>query len=171
MSSQLKYGILAGVLIVSMLLSYFTGFNNAQKRMEKAITVQVDTLIQIDTITQYKPKYVVKTQEKVELIQIRDTIRIRDTLYVALDRQKKVYEDSTYRAVVSGINPSLDEISVYQKQIYVDRTQTVIQKERSRWGLGVQIGYGIQIPDQNQGIKVAHSPYIGVGISYNLLSW
>lgn len=171
MSSQLKYGILAGVLIVSMLLSYLTGFNNAQKRMEKAITVQIDTLIQIDTITQYKPKYVVKTQEKVELVQIRDTIRIRDTLYVALDRQKKVYEDSTYRAVVSGINPSLDEISVYQKQIYVDRTQTMIQKERSRWGLGVQIGYGIQIPDRNQGINVVHSPYIGVGISYNLLSW
>ena len=171
MSSQLKYGILAGVLIVSMLLSYFTGFNNAQKRMEKATTVQIDTLIQIDTITQYKPKYVVKTQEKVELVQIRDTIRIRDTLYVALDRQKKVYEDSTYRAVVSGINPSLDEISVYQKQIYVDRTQTVIQKERSRWGLGVQIGYGIEVSTLKMGAKPEHFPYVGIGLSYNLISW
>lgn len=167
MSSRLKYGILAGVLVLLMLLSYVSGYHKAQKRMEKAITVQVDTLIQIDTITQYKPKYVVKTQEKVELIQIRDTIRIRDTLYVALDRQKKVYEDSTYRAVVSGINPSLDEISVYQKQIYVDRTQTVIQKERSRWGVGLQIGYGMGVRGQN----LEHFPYVGIGLSYNLISW
>lgn len=167
MSFQIKYGILAGVLIASMLLSYFTGFNNAQKRMEKETTVQIDTLIQIDTITQYKPIYVTKTQEKIELVQIRDTIRIRDTLFVALDRQKKVYEDSTYRAVVSGINPSLDEISVYQKHIYVDQTQTVIQKERSRWGVGLQIGYGMGVRGQN----LEHFPYVGIGLSYNLLSW
>lgn len=167
MSFQIKYGILAGVLIASMLLSYFTGFNNAQKRMEKATNVLVDTLIRIDTITQYKPIYVTKTLEKVEFVPIRDTIRIHDTLFVALDRQKKVYEDSTYRAVVSGINPSLDEISVYQKQIYVDRTQTVIQKERSRWGVGLQIGYGMGVRGQN----LEHFPYVGIGLSYNLLSW
>lgn len=154
-----------------MLLSYVSGYHKAQKRMENSLTVQVDTLIQIDTITRYKPIYITKTEEKIELVPIRDTIRIRDTLFVALDRQKKVYEDSTYRAVVSGINPSLDEISVYQKHIYVDQMQTVIKKERSRWGVGVQLGYGIQIPDRNQGIKLVHSPYIGLGISYNILSW
>ena len=167
MSSRLKYGILAGVLALLMLLSYVSGYHKAQKRMEKSLTVQVDTLIQIDTITQYKPIYVTKTEEKVELVPIRDTIRIRDTLFVALDRQKKVYEDSTYRAVVSGINPSLDEISVYQKHIYVDQTQTVIQKERSRWGVGLQIGYGMGVRGQN----LEHFPYVGIGLSYNLISW
>lgn len=167
MSSTLKYGILAGVIALLMLLSYVCGYDKAQKRMEKATSVRVDTLIRIDTITQYKPKYVTNTLEKVELIQIRDTIRVHDTLYVALDRQKKVYEDSTYRAVVSGINPSLDEIAVYQKQIYVDRTQTVIQKERSRWGVGLQIGYGMGVRGQN----LEHFPYVGIGLSYDLLSW
>lgn len=167
MSSRLKYGILTGVIALLMLLSYVCGYDKAQKRMEKATSVRVDTLIRIDTITQYKPKYVTKTLEKVELIQIRDTIRVHDTLYVALDRQKKVYEDSTYRAVVSGINPSLDEIAVYQKQIYVDRTQTVIQKERSRWGVGLQIGYGMGVRGQN----LEHFPYVGIGLSYDLLSW
>lgn len=166
-----RHGILLGALALLMLLSYGFGFRHAQNSIQKALDPQVDTLIQTDTITQYKPIYVTKTMEKVELVEIRDTIRLRDTLFVALDRQQKVYEDSTYRAVVSGINPSLDEISVYQKHIYVDKTQTVVQKKPSRWGVGVQIGYGLQINSLQKGQNLVHSPYIGVGISYNLFSW
>lgn len=150
-----------------MLLSYVSGYRKGQKQAEIAPNPQVDTLILVDTITQYKPIYATKTEEKIELVPIRDTIRIRDTLFVALDRQKKVYEDSTYRAVVSGINPSLDEISVYQKRVYVDKTQIVVQRKPSRWGVGVQIGYGFGVHDQ----KIDHFPYVGIGLSYNLLCW
>lgn len=37
-----------------------------------------------------------------------------------LPREAKVYQDSTYRAVVSGYRPSLDTISIYQRTVFVD---------------------------------------------------
>lgn len=62
------------------------------------------------------------------------------TIYIPLILEQKVYEDSTYRAVVSGpaidqYGPQLDSISVYRKTVTVYQTQTVYveQKPRSRY--------------------------------------
>lgn len=65
-----------------------------------------------------------------------------DTTFVEIPVQmeEKVYEDSTYRAQVSGWHPSLDWIEVFA------RTQTItstIVKEAPRWSLGVTAGPGL----------------------------
>ncbi|MBY2899355.1 hypothetical protein AE938_10840 [Bacteroides fragilis] len=83
---------------------------------------------------------------------------VRDTVYLPITQ--KIYKDSLYTAYVSGYRAKLDSIEVYSK------TRTMFVRERAkrkRFGLGVQVGYGFS------GNKA--SPYIGVGVSYNLWEW
>ena len=121
------------------------------------VVVQVDTLVVHDTLTAYKPVpfnvYVVDT------LYVPVKVESSDTVWVELPRVAKVYQDSTYRAVVSGYLPSLDTISVFQ------RTTTITKIERvaipaPRWSWGVQAGVGAT--------KDGLGPYIGVGIQYRL---
>lgn len=95
-----------------------------------------------------------------------DTTRIGDTL---LQRKQVVYEDSSYRAVVSGyLNPRLDSLVLFPKTTYKEVTNDIyhpvsIKPKRKRWGLGLQAGYGFY-PGQS-------GFYVGVGVSYNLWQW
>lgn len=92
-----------------------------------------------------------------------DTTRIGDTL---LQRKQVVYEDSSYRAVVSGyLNPRLDSLVLFPKTTYKEVTNDIyhpvaIKPKRKRWGLGVQVGYGYP-----------SGFYVGGGVSYNLFMW
>ena len=97
-------------------------------------------------------------------VHTSDTVRIVGDSTVEITREARVYEDSTYRAVVSGYHPSLDTIAVYPRHSVVTLySNNVVQGQKKRWGLGVQAGYGVT----GDGL----SPFIGVGISYNVLAW
>lgn len=123
------------------------------------VITQIDTLVVRDTITAYKPVpfnvYVVDTMYVPVPVPGK-----KDTVWAQLPREAKVYQDSTYRVVISGYRPSLDTIDVYRNTLYIDKTQTVYI-EPSRWSLGVQAGYGAS--------KDGLSPYIGLGVQYRLL--
>ncbi len=84
----------------------------------------------------------------------------KDSVEVVLPITQKVYEDSTYRAYVSGYHPALDSINIFRRNevVYI-RSPT----KPKRWGIGIQVGYGIT-PKRAE-------PYIGIGISYNLFSF
>ena len=56
--------------------------------------------------------------------QKADTVFRTDSILVYLPFERKVYEDSTYRAVISGYQPVLEEIDVYGKE-------TIIYKEKT----------------------------------------
>ena len=90
-----------------------------------------------------------------------DTVRIGDTL---LHRKRVVYEDSLYRAEVSGyVNPRLDSIKVFPRTVYQTVTNDIyhaVKPKMKRWGLGLQAGYGYP-----------GGVYVGAGISYNLFVW
>ena len=110
--------------------------------------VKVDTLVVVrrDTITVQKPVYFTKYVDRVELVPVTDTLRIRDTLYLAQEREAKVYAAEDYRAVVSGVRPSLDEISVYPRTITQTITETVQVPGPQKWrriGWGVAAGPGV----------------------------
>ena len=86
-----------------------------------------------------------------------EDIFISDSVKVSIPITCKVYGDSTYRAYVSGYHANLDSIFIFQKSEVI----TVSAKEKSKcWGIGFQTGYGIG--------KNGFSPYIGIGITYNL---
>ena len=90
---------------------------------------------------------------------------VRDTVAVYLPITQKVYRDSLYAAYVSGYRAKLDSIEVYGRTRDVTIRETPIREtpKRKRWGLGLQVGYGMA------GNKA--SPYVGVGVSYNLFEW
>ena len=89
--------------------------------------------------------------------------RVGDSLRLVLLRVQRHYSDSTFDAWVSGVDPRLDSIKTYQTSIVINKEIPVIQVKKTRWGLGVNAGYGVG--------KGGFTPYIGVGISYNILSW
>ena len=120
-----------------------------------------------DTITREMPVYITKTRVRTEYVPVRDTLRLHDTLFVPITIEKRVYKDSLYRAEISGYKPSLDKIEIYQQTRTITQVERVLVKDKKRWGLGIQAGYGVGI---HSGV-VYTTPYIGVGVSYNLLRW
>lgn len=155
------------VIAVALLVAAFViGRCTAPKyEAEAQVVKQVDTMVVRDTIIREKP--VCRT----EYVFVRDSVRVQvhDTVFVSLPRQLRVYQDSLYRAEVSGVDPTLDRIEVYPQTRYITRTetQTISVTERRRWGIGVQVGYGIT----KQGASFYPGPYIGVGVSYNILTF
>ena len=97
------------------------------------------------------------------------TVIIHDSIPVYLPIETRIYEDSTYRAEVSGVFPSLDRIDVYQRTRIITQQveKQVAVPIRQRWGIGITAGYGAVL--NNQSIRLA--PYLGVGVSYNIISW
>lgn len=126
----------------------------------------VDTLYVRDTITQYKPILEERVVLKKVPYPVTDTLRIHDTLFVNLDREQVVWQDSLSRVYASGILPQIDSVQHFIQDRIVTIQTTIPVKKPCRWGVGIQAGYGVQFGDQIQA-----SPYVGIGISYNLLSW
>lgn len=165
MNSRLKYVFYGALLLVLGLLCFTTGRKSVRIPENKPEAPRVDTLVVRDTITREMPVFT--------RVHVRDTIYItlteRDTTYIALPREVKVYEDSLYRAEISGYEPSLDHIEVYPLTRTVTRTITETQTVRKKtpWGIGVQVGYGIT----KQGDSFQPGPYVGVGITYSIIRW
>ena len=129
---------------------------------EETVTIQVDTLIVHDTLTFTEPVEVERVVRDTMFVEVSNTVVYHDTTYLPLPREYVTYQDSAYRAVVSGFIPRLEEIEVYPtREIITIQTERVIKP--SPWALSVQGGYGISA----KGL----SPYIGVGISYNLYNF
>jgi hypothetical protein len=120
---------------------------------------KVVEVIKRDTIIVSKPVKIESRVVDTIKIPVRDTMVVRDTLL--LPREQVEYKDSLYRAVVSGFAPRLDCIEVYPTTKYVTITQT--ERRESKFGIGFQVGVGA-------GAK-GFSPYVGIGVQYNLWSF
>ena len=158
---------LVAFILIWSLAVFYAGRNWAIKRDISGYAERVDTLVVRDTIVQEKPVYRTISQVRTEYVPVCDTIRIQDTLFVPVPIETKVYEDSLYRAEVSGYRASLDRLEIYQQERIITQTIPVQVKERKRWGIGVQAGYGVSTPNG----KPVLSPYIGIGVSYDLIRW
>ena len=157
------------LLLLALLLGAASGINatllvqRLRNAPETTITTRVDTLVIRDTVRVPEPHFLTS------YVIRHDTLRVatieRDTVLVELPVEQKVYSDSTYTAWVSGIRPELDSIEVRAKHYSIVTTHKIIETRKvpSRWGIGVQAGYGAG----REGL----SPYIGVGVSWNVFSW
>ena len=86
-----------------------------------------------------------------------------DSVTVQIPITQKVYEDSTYTAYVSGYRASLDSLVFKMPREVITIKE---KKKHKRWGVGFQVGYGLTLKGNPQ-----FTPYIGVGVSYNLFSF
>lgn len=154
-------------VILLILLAVFSGGfllgRKGQKEVEiEVIKTKVDTLYRTDTILVEKPKIVERRVVDTMVVEALDYIVVHDTAYVNLPREEVEYRDSSYRAVVSGFLPRLEEMEIYrQDRIVTIQTERVIKP--SPWALSIQGGYGVSA----KGL----TPYIGVGVSYNLYTF
>ena len=115
---------------------------------------KVKTVVKVDTLLISPPI------APLLVFQLTDTIRIGDTVVY---REQAYYEDSLYRAWVSGYRPRLDSLQIFPRTVYRTVTNDIyhtIVPKRKRWGLGLQAGYGYPC-----------GWYAGVGVSYNLFQW
>lgn len=147
---------------------------------------EVDTITYIDTIPYYEPvptstapkgykfikmpilpKWPTGVTDSLPLIRadtdageiiIEATGAEMDSMNVKLPIIQTVYEDSTYRAYVSGVYPRLDSIFVYPR-----REVVTIKKPPKRWHIGPTIGYGIT--------PHGFQPYAGICITYSVISF
>lgn len=93
---------------------------------------------------------------------------IPDSAEVEIPITQKVYEDSLYRAYVSGYRPSLDSLIIFPRHDITTVTNgyTYPKSRQKRWGIGIHVGYGMTMSRTPQ-----FTPYIGFGISYNLITF
>ena len=127
------------------------------------IKPQIDTMYVFDTIR-------IKTPVKIEsriidtlLVHVRDTVTLRDTIFLRLPREQVRWEDSLSVVYASGYRASVDSVIHYTKATVVTKVAPLIQTQRTHWGLGLSAGVGLS----SQGL----TPYVGLGVSYNILSW
>lgn len=67
-----------------------------------------------------------------------------DTIWAVVPRTQKRYVDSTYMAWISGYEPRLDSIEVYQKTVVVTkRVEGRVKNRRFNVGLTGGFGYGV----------------------------
>lgn len=83
---------------------------------------------------------------------------IPDSADVVIPITQKVYEDSTYKAFVSGYKASLDSFYIYPQTKII-----TIREKPKRWHIGITIGYGIT--------PKGFQPYLGLGCTYTFISF
>lgn len=157
-------GAALALAVILLLSGYLLGRRACHVPAPEKI-VQTDTLRIRDTLFVERPVPVEVRVVDTMLVAVTDTVTVGDTVYLSLPHETKVYGDSTYTAQVSGYRPSLDWIEVYPQTVYL--TKIVKTQDVKRWGIGVQAGYGAYA----SGGQVRLAPYLGVGISYDILGW
>lgn len=130
-------------------------FNN---RKEEPIP-QTDTIaiIKRDTITIIKPQPVIRYVDKI----VRDTLYSVDSILVPVDVpiETKVYQDSNYRAVISGYRPQLDTISIFNKNQIHTINKITYKTKRINFSPSIGFGYGM--------FGKKFDMYVGFSINYN----
>lgn len=145
--------ILVILLLVACVAAWFRPLEPlpAEVRTE----TKIKTVVKVDTLLISPP------MAPLLVIRLTDTIRIGDNV---VNREQAYYEDSLYRAWVSGYRPRLDSLQVFPRTVMNTVTNdiyhTIKVKDKRRLGLGLQAGYGYP-----------GGAYIGIGVSYNLLIW
>ena len=160
------------VFLVGAFLGLLSGFFSGKAIYDRPVVEKVtrDTITLHDTIPDYQPapkdsariKYITRW-----LPAKHDTIdhfvevgkMIHDTVAVQVPITSKHYGSEQYDAWVSGFEPSLDSIKVYQKTQVITETITKV-KPPSKFGIGVQCGYGYGI------LSKRLEPYVGFGVEY-----
>lgn len=164
MKDNIKFCFSFLLLLVSI---FMVGFIKGQKHLQnlpvEPIKTKVDTLVIHDTLISYKPVFKEKRVIEKQLVKVTDTLIVHDTLYVYLDREQVVWQDSLSVVYASGILPQVDSVRHFTSHQIFTIEKTIPVTKKTHWGLGVQAGIGAG--------KNGLTPYVGVGISYNILSW
>lgn len=167
------WAVLPGISMIIFAISIITchyGVQSIKNKYNYKDTVVYDTT----NVTNPIPKdSTVLCYRSVKLpIQSKDStgnIRIeKESVSVSIPIVQKEYSDSSYHAWISGYEAKLDSIKVVNKSRVITNTVTVVKKHH--FGIGIQLGATYKNSNVTNW-KDNVSPYVGIGISYNILTW
>lgn len=166
--------------IIGVILCLATSFWLGRKSVQPTITTEIkwDTL-RVEVPVPYKVDKV--RTEYVYVPTPSDTVVIEriDSVLVAVDIERRVYQDSLYRAVVSGavvgdIHPTLDHIDIYSRnETRIIEHKAPMFRPYIRGSVGQElmgIGGGVSIKDRVdvdvQYMRMANKNMVVVGANY-----
>lgn len=144
--------VLVILLVVACVLAWF--------RPHEPLPAEIRTKTKVKTVVKVDTLLISPLMAPLLVFRLTDTMRIGDTV---VHREQAYYEDSLYRAWVSGYRPKLDSLMIFPRTVYRTVTNDIyhtITPKKKRWGLGLQVGYGYP-----------GGFYVGAGVSYDLFIW
>ena len=169
--------LLIGLFAIGLMtLSFFIG--------RKSVQPTITTEVRWDTLRIEKPVPLEIEKVRTEYVYVptpSDTVVIErvDSVLVAVDIERRVYQDSLYRAVVSGavvgnIHPTLDHIDIYSRsetRIVEYKAPTFRPYIRGSVGRELMgIGGGVSIKDRVdvdvQYMRMGNSNMVVIGANY-----
>lgn len=157
-SKTLILSLIIGALLLPA--AWYAGRHTALSRKETILHTDTLTLIRRDTIiirdTVPQKIHITRTDT------LRMTTTRHDTVFVEVPISMYEFTDGeNYNAKISGFRVKLEEMTLFPRTTEQIIEKTVHDRPKpKRWGVGIHAGYGVT----GQGL----SPYIGVGLSYNL---
>lgn len=177
---------MVGAFVALLLVALF--FPEPKAGNGHDIIIQTDTIIKRDTIKDVPGEPTYTSKQPVGTAEVRvptDRIKIgdatlphiradtatrdyaqtinqngMDSATIELPIMQSVYESKDYKAYVSGVHARLDSIFVYPLHEVV----TIREKQPpKRWHIGVTTGYGLT----TKGMQ----PYVGIGLTYSIISF
>lgn len=160
-----KFFTITGILVI--LASIGLNIYLLTKPAPDADIEYIET-IKYDTITDTVPVVIETTRIKYKLDTLvqKDVVIVNDTVksVVELPLEQKYYKkDSLYAAWVSGIDPNLDSIKIYQKTREITEIRTL--KDPRKFSVGPAVWGGYDINSNKLGYGV------GLSLQYNLWRW
>ena len=166
MSRDLILALVSAVwLIIGCVCGFFMGKGVYDKPIIESVTR--DTVCVTDTIPHYYPKpvEVIKTKTdyrwltRVQPVGKTDTLFQHDSVLVEVPITSKHYGGDQYDAWVSGYEPSLDSIKVYQRTEYITERVT-LSKPPNKWELDIIGGIDYNVASQK------YTPHAGGELLY-----
>lgn len=154
MNKNLVIVVLSLLLALSLIFQYL--YHSNRNSVENSLKTDTITITKIDTITVNKPviQYRYIAQVTTDTLYNTDSIKVP----VQIPIETKIYQDSTYRAVISGYRASLDTIQIYP----IHTITTITNTKQKRFNIGVQAGIGYGVFNKKPDV------YVGLGVSYKL---
>ena len=162
MSRDLILALVSAVwLIVGCVCGFFMGKGMYDKPIEESVTR--DTVTLWDTIPHWYPVPVDIKPQKPQyrwLTRVEtSTDTLHDSVLVEVPITSKHYGGDQYDAWVSGYEPSLDSIKVYQRTEYITERVT-LSKPPNKWELDIIGGIDYNIKQQR------YTPHAGGELLY-----
>lgn len=156
----MRYAKFIAVGFVLLALVFLLGYNRGKRAVLEGLKPSVDTLYLADTICVDSPVPARITPIESMDIKIplsvpyllallpddRDTVRVVDRIHdtvmvdVSLPRERRLYKNQYYRAVVSGVQPRLDSIALYYTTKVVNNP-VYIQPDPNRLFIEASLSY------------------------------
>lgn len=153
-----KYINLAIFIAFAILIVWVGLLRYKVKRLQEKPPTEViirDTIR--DTIKIPKPVPVLVEVVEPFIVPVQELVFVGNGDSIVIPKTKKTYQDKNYKAIVSGYNPNLDYIEVYQETI-----NNTIRIPAPKWSIGITAGYGAFY---NKGV-IRTGPGIMAGVSY-----